>query len=63
MTTVLATNHIMSKLTMQHVAGRGCDYHHLILKMTIALAFKTSVTNNSLSEDYPGTTWARGFDI
>ena len=55
---VLTTNHIMTKLTNQNQDQRY-KYHHLTttlnlnLKMITALVVETSVTNNSVSKDYP----------
>ena len=55
---VLMTNHIMTKLTYQNQDQRHKYHHlmttlHLTLKMTTAQVVERSVTNNSLSEDYP----------
>ena len=52
------TNHITTKLTYQNQDQRHKYHHltktlHLTLKMTTAQVVKTSVTNNSLSKDYP----------
>ena len=52
------TNHITSKLTYQNQEQRHKYHHltttlHLPLKMTTAQIVETSVTNNSLSKDYP----------
>ena len=55
---VLTTNHIMTKLTNPNEDQRD-KYHHLMtnlqltLKMTTTQVVETSVTNNSLSKDYP----------
>ena len=55
---VLTTNHITTKLTNLNHNQRHKHHHltmtlHLTLKMTTAQVVKTSVTNNSLSKDYP----------
>ena len=55
---VLKTNHITTKLTNPNQDQRHKYHHlmmtlHLTLKMTTAQVVETSVTNNSLSKDYP----------
>ena len=55
---VLTNNPITTKLTKRNHDQRQKKYHHLTMKMTTAQmttpqVVKTSVTNNSLSEDYP----------
>ena len=55
---ILTTNHITTKLTNPNHDQRHKYHHltttlHLTLKMTTAQVLKTSVTNNSLSKDYP----------
>ena len=52
------TNHITAKLTNPNQDQRHKYHHlmttlHLTLKMTTAQVVETSVTNNSLSKDYP----------
>ena len=55
---VLATNHITTKSDQSKPRQRHKYHHltmtlHLTLKMTTAQVVETSVTNNSLSKDYP----------
>ena len=51
---VLTTNHITTKLTnLKQDQRHKCHHLHLTLKMTTAQVVEMSVTNNSLSKDYP----------